>query len=550
VLALSAGFFLFMGATDLLLRGLTSAGALRRLADVGLTSAALRRERSLWRPPPSVVLLPGGAISSATAGHPNKEFTVAKVRNHIGRNLVGYLALLLALGGTSYAASTALLPRNSVGTAQVVDGSLLKRDFKAGQLPRGARGARGPVGSQGPAGAAGSNGAPGAVGPTGPTGATGPTGPTGAGGPTGPTGRGLERALFSSTVAAEGYVPSMAIGVDGLGLISYTNSAGRLSVAHCSDVPCTAATKNPIDTAGDPYSTSIAIGSDGRGVISYWANNHLNVAHCSDVVCSAATKTTVDNSAQVGAFSAITIDATGMPMISYYEGGGGPDDANLKVARCTDVACANPAVITTVDSAGAVGTFTSVTIGTDGLALISYQDQSGGARDLKVAHCSNANCTASTNTTLDSPGDVAWGGTSVTIGADGLGLISYYDESNHHLKAAHCSNQTCDAATTTTLDAAPGVGVGSSVAVGPDGLGLISYADGANGRIKVAHCSNAVCNAATTIAVDAGGSQTALTFGADGLPLIAYYFGEVGPPPQLRVAHCSNRFCTPHVRYR
>src|SRR3954463_3828209 len=74
--------------------------------------------------------------------------------------VIGCLALLLTLGGTGYAASKAL-PRNSVTSIQVKDRSLLARDFKAGQLPRGApgpAGPAGPAGPQGPAGAAGSSG--------------------------------------------------------------------------------------------------------------------------------------------------------------------------------------------------------------------------------------------------------------------------------------------------------------------------------------------------------------------------------------------------------
>jgi hypothetical protein len=106
---------------------------------------------------------------------------VASAR-HLRRNLVAYVALLFALGGTSYAAATTLLPPNSVGTRQVINGSLLKKDFKAGQLPRGARGPRGPVGaagSTGPAGPAGSAGATGATGATGAAGAPGAPGPAG-----------------------------------------------------------------------------------------------------------------------------------------------------------------------------------------------------------------------------------------------------------------------------------------------------------------------------------------------------------------------------------
>jgi hypothetical protein len=85
--------------------------------------------------------------------------------------LVAFAALMVALGGTSYA--IAQLPANSVGTKQlkrnavtspkVKDRSLLAKDFKAGQLPAGRRGAQGPVGPAGPAGAAGARGPAGAT---------------------------------------------------------------------------------------------------------------------------------------------------------------------------------------------------------------------------------------------------------------------------------------------------------------------------------------------------------------------------------------------------
>ena len=96
--------------------------------------------------------------------------------------------------------------------------------------------------------------------------------------------------------------------------------------------------------------------------------------------------------------------------------------------------------LTTLDGAGNVGLFTSVTIGADGLGLISYYGLTN--RNLKVAHCSNLACTSATRAILDGPGAVGWY-TSVTIGADGLGLISYYDPTNRNLKVAHCSNPFC-----------------------------------------------------------------------------------------------------------
>jgi len=99
-----------------------------------------------------------------------------RVIRHLRRNVVAYLALLFALSGTSYAAATKLLPANSVGTKQVINGSLLKKDFKPGQLPRGVRGPQGSPGRAGPQGVQGPAGPQGAQGPRGSQGAQGPAG--------------------------------------------------------------------------------------------------------------------------------------------------------------------------------------------------------------------------------------------------------------------------------------------------------------------------------------------------------------------------------------
>jgi hypothetical protein len=80
--------------------------------------------------------------------------------------VIACMALAVALGGTSYAAVTAL-PRNSVTTVQVKDFSLLTRDFKRGQIPTGPTGPPGPQGPRGPAGPAGLPGPVGAPGPAG-----------------------------------------------------------------------------------------------------------------------------------------------------------------------------------------------------------------------------------------------------------------------------------------------------------------------------------------------------------------------------------------------
>jgi len=82
------------------------------------------------------------------------------------RNTIALLALFLALGGTTYAASTALGPRNSVASPQVVNGSLQTKDLsaKARKALKGNRGLRGLTGAQGAKGATGVQGVQGVQG--------------------------------------------------------------------------------------------------------------------------------------------------------------------------------------------------------------------------------------------------------------------------------------------------------------------------------------------------------------------------------------------------
>ena len=76
--------------------------------------------------------------------------------------VVACVALFVALAGTGVAAVVALVPNNSVGTAQlrnnavvsakVKDHSLAAKDFANGQLPAGPAGATGATGATGPIG--------------------------------------------------------------------------------------------------------------------------------------------------------------------------------------------------------------------------------------------------------------------------------------------------------------------------------------------------------------------------------------------------------------
>lgn len=117
--------------------------------------------------------------------------------DHLRLNVVGYVALFLAVAGTSFAAFDPIGRDGDVDACFNKRNGVLEVKLKARCGPGeqsfafaavGPRGPTGPAGSQGPRGATGPGGPSGATGITGPAGATGAVGATGPRGLTGPTG--------------------------------------------------------------------------------------------------------------------------------------------------------------------------------------------------------------------------------------------------------------------------------------------------------------------------------------------------------------------------
>jgi hypothetical protein len=104
-----------------------------------------------------------------------------RITNHLKSNLVAYLALFCALGGSAYAAgkiTSKQIAPGAVKSKQVKDGTITSTDLASGVITRGGEGERGPAGPAGPQGDAGPQGAQGATGAEGPQGERGPAGPT------------------------------------------------------------------------------------------------------------------------------------------------------------------------------------------------------------------------------------------------------------------------------------------------------------------------------------------------------------------------------------
>jgi len=372
------------------------------------------------------------------------------------------------------------------------------------------------------------------------------------------------RPVYSlTTVGDDGrdsFVPSVAIGVDGLPLISFFSGEdathGGLHVMHCRTLDCTLYDIFKIDTDSDYVGllSTIVIGQDGLGLIAYAdvTNNQLRVAHCANVSCSEADRISIVYSG-AGGYSLYNLSAAigvdGYPLIGFLVVKSAANDL-LYVAHCNDVSCTSLSTPVQIYAADSIAYEISLTIGADGIGLLSFHNNTTG--DLRTAHCGNVACTAMTGMSIASPNEGV--DNSITRGNDGLGLIAYYSESASALKVAHCNNITCSSATSVIIDTIAGGIAGNwpAITIGSDGLGFIVYDafDGSDQILKVAHCIDVTCSGAVTYVIDkmvktSNAGIPSVTIGTDGMPIIAYYDGY---STDLKVMHCSNNFCLPYVR--
>jgi len=196
------------------------------------------------------------------------------------------------------------------------------------------------------------------------------------------------------------------------------------------------------DSAGTvgEYSSLVLDGS-GHGHISYYDRTNSNLKYAVDTNGDGYMSTyTVDSAGDVGMYTSIAVDSDGHAHISYFD----TDNASLKYATNESGSWQN----TTIENgAGANGT--SIAVDASGAAHISYYDLSNW--DLKYA--TNKSGSWSTHT-LDTTGAV---GTFSSLALDSTGSvhISYYDSTNQDLKYLSF-NPVVYAAGVPAFDATPG----------------------------------------------------------------------------------------------
>jgi len=359
-----------------------------------------------------------------------------------------------------------------------------------------------------------------------------------------PPGPAISSSAFAGIIP--GKVNQVTVAADGLPLVLFS-SAGMYRVAHCNEPTCLSATITPVA----PYApgqdfASFTIDPGGVAAIVYLdstVTNTLFFGRCIDIICSAVATNPLPGGLP-GQQNDITIAADGFPLVVTSIPGG-----PLFTVHCTDPNCvAGP--FFPVDPGPLTNPDPSITLGADGSGLIAYYF--APAADLRVAHCVDVPCSAVTlwqNVTPIPDGYQP----SITTGADALGLVAYLagETAPITLMTAHCSDGNCTIGTTApirVLSTPPPPVAHPSVTIGAFGLGIISFQDftfGSN-SISIANCNDLACNSATFNDWFNGTSMSAISIAPSGNPLVGFT-NFVG---QLNLIHCSNWFCQPFYHRR
>ena len=342
------------------------------------------------------------------------------------------------------------------------------------------------------------------------------------------------------SVGNVGQYTSLALNASGQPVVSYLDRANSaLKLATCT-ANCASASPTwqivTVDSGGNVGEyTSLALNTSGQPVVSYSdaTNDDLKLATCT-ANCASASPTwqivTIDSGGDVGLYTSLALNTSGQPVVSYLD----RTNSALKLATCTaNCASASPTwQIVTVDSGGVVGQDSSLALNASGQPVVSYYDATNS--DLKLATCT-ANCATASPTwqivTVDSVGAVGQN-TSLALNASGQPLVSYYDDTNLDLKLATCTASCATASPTwqiVTVDGGGFVGGDSSLALNASGQPAVSYWDRTNSALKLATCTANCATASPTwqiVTVDSVGDvgfYPSLALNTSGQPVVSYF---------------------------
>lgn len=320
-----------------------------------------------------------------------------------------------------------------------------------------------------------------------------------------------------------------------------------LKVLHCGNPTCTSGNVivTPDSTGNVGEAISLALDASGNPVISYFddlPNYDLKILHCGNATCTAGNSiVSPDTIGTVGSVTSLAIDAAGNPVVAYFNlTGGNLTGGGLRLLHCGDPNCASGNTIEAPDPTAPYTYFISLRLDSAGYPVVSYSDTLG----LRVLHCGDAMCSSGSVIAMPDPGLVlgAWF-SALMLDTIGNPVVSYYDMLNDDLKVLHCGDPNCSSGNTITLpDTAGDVGAFLSLELDIVGNPVVSYFNYDNYELRLLHCGDPTCSSGNVIAVPDPdvGLETSLQLDSLGNPVVSYFDNANG---KLRVLHCGDPNC-------
>ena len=359
--------------------------------------------------------------------------------------------------------------------------------------------------------------------------------------------------------SANGEYFSMVLDASGNPVVAYMDAL-RLTIMHCNDPNCAGGDEtinDPLPAGGlnTGFFPSIALDASGNPVVAYAENlqgtplGQLRILHCDDPNCDGTGEIVspgfISGDTQNGFWASLVLDASGNPVVSFYSGK--TDD--LYLVHCGDANCLTGNSVTSPDSVGAVGQYTSLALDASGNPVVSYYDYTNVA--LKVLHCDDPNCDGVGDNieTVNQTGS-ANRYTSLSLDSAGNPVISH---GRNGLWVSHCGDPNCSVGNVTTFVDSFGFAhlEGSSLKLDSSGRPVVAFIlseteDVEITELRLAACGDASCSSDNTITrLIIGGdsqfrplSERSLQLDATGNPVLSFY-------PGPSILHCVVPDCNP-----
>lgn len=237
-----------------------------------------------------------------------------------------------------------------------------------------------------------------------------------------------------------------------------------------------------IETADSSATTDIgencdmAIDASGVVSLSYWDYDNANLRYARRAATGAWTRQTVTSAQDVGEYNSLALDPTGLPRIAFSYVNSSTYVSQLRLASRSSGGSWSASEV--VDNSADVGYYCSMAIDASNRVHVAYYDWDNGILKYAVRNGSTWTVEVADESELDQ-GESA----SLALDASGNPCVAYLGGADGHLMLARRSSGGW---THEDVDLATVPGESISLAIGADGRAVIAYVDAGDGRVLLA----------------------------------------------------------------